>query len=561
MAVFSYPSAAQFVFPAVSGGGSGVTSLDGITGDVTLVAGTGITITDNSPSPGNITITGTASGANTTLSNLTSPTAINKDLFPDVDDTRLLGGQGIAFTSAYANGFYSSSASNYLEVGFGSLDLVSADGGISITNNDSSGQGISLSTTGNTTTSGNISLTTGGGPATTSGNISLVVGNAATTQGTIQLFKAGVPSSVGDVWTATDTSGHGYWATPAASGANTALSNLTSTSINQSLISDTPATYDLGALTNFWNNGYIQTVFSNAINDGTGNIAFDVASRLAFDTSLAQSFDFEARQLDDSAGTPVFDWATAGNVSSFGNMNVRPVGSGPGAVEKSLILFAKNNTNSISIKAAATSVTTHTLILPSAQGAANTSLTNNGSGTLSWSAVSLTAGVTGTLPVANGGTGVASLTTYSPIVGGTTTTGAVQQVTSNMGTSGAVLKTTGTSSLPVWSNISTSVVSALTDEATPALDASLGTVFTLTSTTNPTIAVPSNPVSGQKIVISFTASGASRTLALNSGTGGFSFGSDITSLTATPDGTTDYVGCIYNVTANKWHVVSYSKGF
>jgi len=41
---------------------SGVTSLDGITGAVALVAGTGITITDNSPSAGDITIAASAAG-------------------------------------------------------------------------------------------------------------------------------------------------------------------------------------------------------------------------------------------------------------------------------------------------------------------------------------------------------------------------------------------------------------------------------------------------------------------------------------------------------------------
>ena len=130
-------------------------------------------------------------------------------------------------------------------------------------------------------------------------------------------------------------------------------------------------------------------------------------------------------------------------------------------------------------------------------------------------AVDLTTKVTGTLPTANGGTGMAV----------------------------------------------TGVSFALTDGATPALDASKGYVFTLTSTTNPTIAVPSNPTNYQKITIIFTASGGSRTLALNSGAGGFSFGSDITGLTATPSGTTDYIGCQYNPTSSKWHVIAYAKGF
>lgn len=104
-------------------------------------------------------------------------------------------------------------------------------------------------------------------------------------------------------------------------------------------------------------------------------------------------------------------------------------------------------------------------------------------------------------------------------------------------------------------------VVVLTDGATPALDASLGNVFTLAAGGNSTIAVPSNATSGQKIVIQHFASGAARTLALNTGAGGFRFGTDITGLSATVSGATDYIGCIYNATPTKWDVVSYVKGF
>lgn len=45
-----------------AGGSGGVTSIDGITGNVTLVQGTGITIQDNTPSAGNITISSTGGG-------------------------------------------------------------------------------------------------------------------------------------------------------------------------------------------------------------------------------------------------------------------------------------------------------------------------------------------------------------------------------------------------------------------------------------------------------------------------------------------------------------------
>lgn len=105
------------------------------------------------------------------------------------------------------------------------------------------------------------------------------------------------------------------------------------------------------------------------------------------------------------------------------------------------------------------------------------------------------------------------------------------------------------------------VVTALTDGATPALDASLGNMFTLTAAGNRTIAVPSNPTNGQKIVIIHLASGADRTLALNTGAGGFRFGTTITALSATTSGKKDYIGAIYNGADSKWDVVAYSKGF
>lgn len=52
-----------------------------------------------------------------------------------------------------------------------------------------------------------------------------------------------------------------------------------------------------------------------------------------------------------------------------------------------------------------------TITFPTTNGTNNYALLTNGSGTTSWGQVSLTAGVTGTLPVANGGTGITSLGT------------------------------------------------------------------------------------------------------------------------------------------------------
>ena len=61
----------------------------------------------------------------------------------------------------------------------------------------------------------------------------------------------------------------------------------------------------------------------------------------------------------------------------------------------------------------------------------------------------LTTGVTGTLPVANGGTGVALATAYAVLCGGTTSTAALQSIAS-VGTSGQVLTSNGAGTLPTF---------------------------------------------------------------------------------------------------------------
>jgi len=59
--------------------------------------------------------------------------------------------------------------------------------------------------------------------------------------------------------------------------------------------------------------------------------------------------------------------------------------------------------------------------------------------------------ITGVLPVANGGTGVASLSTYQLVAGGTTATGDVQQV--GAGTSGHPLVSAGAGALPAFGTL------------------------------------------------------------------------------------------------------------
>lgn len=102
----------------------------------------------------------------------------------------------------------------------------------------------------------------------------------------------------------------------------------------------------------------------------------------------------------------------------------------------------------------------------------------------------------------------------------------------------------------------------LTDGATVALNASQGSTFLLTAGGDREILAPTTPVNdGQRIIIRHKASAAGRTLSLNSGTGGFRFGSDITALSQTASGKADYIGCIYHETDNKWDVVAVAKGY
>ncbi len=61
---------------------------------------------------------------------------------------------------------------------------------------------------------GGFSVLTGAATAGNSGGISLVVSSAGTTQGTFQFLKIGQASVAGQVWTATNTNGDGYWAAP-----------------------------------------------------------------------------------------------------------------------------------------------------------------------------------------------------------------------------------------------------------------------------------------------------------------------------------------------------------
>lgn len=100
----------------------------------------------------------------------------------------------------------------------------------------------------------------------------------------------------------------------------------------------------------------------------------------------------------------------------------------------------------------------------------------------------------------------------------------------------------------------------LTDAATIATDASLGSHFRVTLGGNRTLGNPTNPTDGQKVMWEIIQDGTgSRTITLG---GNFALGSDISSVTlSTAAGKRDFLGAVYNASAGKWYVIAFVTGY
>jgi len=158
--------------PVVGGGGSGVTSINGETGPaLTIAAGTGISVTTLANV---VTIDATGSGANTSLSNLSS-LAIN---------AALIFGTGTAGAMRTPPG---APDSNTMSIRSGN-----AIGGIS--GDSTFSTGIALTLTGST------SILTGNASGGNSGGITLQTGTASGTRGNI-LLNAPTISTTGNITT------------------------------------------------------------------------------------------------------------------------------------------------------------------------------------------------------------------------------------------------------------------------------------------------------------------------------------------------------------------------
>ncbi len=98
--------------------------------------------------------------------------------------------------------------------------------------------------------------------------------------------------------------------------------------------------------------------------------------------------------------------------------------------------------------------------------------------------------------------------------------------------------------------------------ATTVLDMSAGNSFEMTLAGNLSLSNPINVINdGQPLLLRLIQDGAgSRTLTLSGAQ--FRFGTTITAITlTTTPGATDYIGMLWNKTAQKWDILSLAQGF
>ena len=257
-------------------------------------------------------------------------------------------------------------------------------------------------------------------------------GTGATTAGTALINLGGTSLGIG-LFTATNAATARASISAAASGANNDITSLnaltTPISVSQGGTGQTTYTNGQLLIGNSTGNTLTKTTLTAgtgiSITNGTGSITI---AGTGPDT-------FPGAGIVYSTGTA---WGTSYGTSGSGTtiaLTANPAFTG---VPTAPTAAAGTNTTQIATTAFVVG-TAFSAALPGQTGNAGKFVTTDGS-VASWSYVPLTSGVSGILPVANGGTGASSLTLNNVLLGNGT--GALQEVAP--GTAGNILQSNGT---------------------------------------------------------------------------------------------------------------------
>lgn len=178
------------------------------------------------------------------------------------------------------------------------------------------------------------------------------------------------------------------------------------------------------------------------------NFIDDLIANSYFTTTLANDSNF----ISELTSNSTFQSDVVTFINSSGSLSVNLATQVTGVLP-----IANGGTNSsTALSGSSIMISNGSAIVQGPAGTTTTVLHGNASGAPTYGAVSLTADVSGTLPVTNGGTNATSFTAYAVICGGTTSTGALQSVAS-VGTAGQVLTSNGAGALPTFQTLTASI--------------------------------------------------------------------------------------------------------
>lgn len=458
-------------------------------GLLTAASNTSIQITESQVT--NL-ITDLSNKADTDLANLV-PTAINENLVFDrgtsavvqTKDDATAATEPMAMYSGNAIGF----ASGAVAVGSGDSDTLSGDlalftGLATAIDIDSGGIQITTGGTTGTGSAGDISLITGAAADGDSGNITLWAQQASGIGGggLIQL-QNNSEGTAGHIWTSIDTNGSGEWAAPATSGTVTSVALSLPASILT--VSGSPVTTS-GTLTGSLATQTANRVWAGPTTGGAATPTFRslVTADMPAGTGTVTSVAATVPAFLNITGSPI---TTSGTLAIGLSGTALPVANGgtglTSGTSGGVLAYTASGTLASSAALAANQIVLGggAGVVPATLGSLGTTTTvlhGNAAGAPTFGAVSLTADVSGTLPIANGGSGQTTAINAFNALSPNTTKGdiTVYDTGTNarvaVGTNGQVLTADSTQASGVkWATASSGVTTLAAIGASPNANA------------------------------------------------------------------------------------------